>query len=271
VIKKEVFMETKCSNRQFFATNLAVFAIAGVLLPFSGCTTSTAKHTEEKDVNRPASSSASDHSIEGGTYCVQTMIQGPPPPHALHFTNKITESDQALKSKDFETDLSGDTLDVIHHAQWLATEADQTFFEQSRKFDDPKIVTRAIRGDLAEETITNHYSRSDASGWRIAVSGLAQGATPWNLFLSRPHVNRLGNESVNDYDTIKYAVDTTQESKIDKAALLMSERLNDYNITGTTWILKDSSCVLQYNLDFEQVSRDGKVSKTHYEGNVTKE
>jgi hypothetical protein len=50
----------------------------------------------------------------------------------------------------------------------------------------------------------------------------------------------------------------------------MLRQLKDYNITGTAWVLKDANCVLQYNIDDEQVGTDGKVSKTHYEGTVTK-
>lgn len=176
----------------------------------------------------------------------------------------------SLKSKDYEADLAGDALDVVHHDQWLATEQDRQFFAESRRFDDPKIIVRAIQNGTAEETVTNHYTRSDESGWRMASTSLAQGGTPWNLFVSKPTVNRVGTENVNGYDTVKYAVDTTHDSQTDKAALLMTGQLKDYNITGTAWVLKDANCVLQYNLDFEQDGKDGKVSKTHYEGTITK-
>jgi hypothetical protein len=39
---------------------------------------------------------------------------------------------------------------------------------------------------------------------------------------------------------------------------------------GTAWVLKDGNCVLQYNIDYQETGKDGKVSKTHYEGTVTK-
>jgi len=104
----------------------------------------------------------------------------------------------------------------------------------------------------------------------MAATSLAQGGTPWNLFVSRPTVNRAGDENLNGYDTVKYSVDTTHDSQTDKAALMMFSKLKDYNITGNAWVLKDPNCVLQYSLDYEQESKDGKASKTHYEGAVTK-
>jgi hypothetical protein len=82
-------------------------------------------------------------------------------------------------------------------------------------------------------------------------------------------VSRVGTENINGYDTIKYAVDTTHQSAVEKSAGMLRQ-LKDYNITGTAWVLKDAKCVLQYNIDDEQVGTDGKVSKTHYEGSVAK-
>jgi hypothetical protein len=51
---------------------------------------------------------------------------------------------------------------------------------------------------------------------------------------------------------------------------MMFSKLKDYNITGNAWVLKEANCVLQYSLDYEQEAKDGKASKTHYEGAVTK-
>jgi hypothetical protein len=80
----------------------------------------------------------------------------------------------------------------------------------------------------------------------------------------------VGSENIGGYDTIKYSVDTTHQSKLEKLAGTMGQNGADYNITGFAWITKDTGCVLQYNIDDEETAKDGTVSKTHYEGTVTK-
>lgn len=249
---------------------LIVLAMGLLLLAAPGCTSRSSKTAQENKANQsnPVVDPA-EHYFDGGTYCVQTFIQGPAPATPLHFSNKVTESDQTLHSKDYQADLAGDTLDVIYQERWLATDDDRKSFEESRRFEDPKTVVRTIQDGSANTTFTNHYTRSDESGWRGGFGGIAQGGTPWGLFIYKPAVNRVGTENINGYETVKYAVDTTHESELEKSAGML-RGLKDYNITGTAWVLKDAKCVLQYNIDDEQVGKDGKVSKTHYEGTVTK-
>lgn len=247
-----------------------IAVVAGtILLALVACSSkpkSKAREARQAQVKE----TASQNHFDGGTYCVQTFLQGPPPAQPLHFSYKVVESDPSSKTKDYEADLASDTLDVIYHERWLASDQDRAMISEMRKFNDPKSVTREIKDGYAEVTFINHYTRSDASQWRMAATGLAQGGTPWNLFVSRPTVNRAGDENLNGYDSIKYSVDTTHDTQTDKAALMMFSRLKDYNITGNAWVLKDPNCVLQYSLDYEQESKDGKASKTHYEGAVTK-
>lgn len=233
--------------------------------------------SKAKEVSRKASTSEpipanvpSANHFDGGTYCAQTFMQGPPPTQPLHFSNKVIESDPSSKSKDFEADLAGDSADLVHHDKWLATEDDKKFFAESKKFEDPKVIVRAINDGYAEETVTNHATRSDAVSWRGITTSVAQGGTPWHIFLDRPPVKQIGPETVNGFETLKYAVDTTQEDSSDKAALKAFGHLQDYNTTGTAWVLKDSNCVLQYEIDYVETAQNGKVSKTHYEGTVTK-
>jgi hypothetical protein len=248
-----------------------VLAIGCLLFCFTACTSKSSVNARENDRDKQTSptSDLSNQHFDGGTYCVQTLLQGPPPPQPLHFSNKITESDQSLRSKDFEADLSGDTLDIIHHDRWLATDDDRKFFAETRKFDDPKMLVRALDDGFADETVINHFTRSDQGGWGGGVTNIAQGGTPWGLFIYKPPVTRVGTEQVSGYDTIKYAVDTTHQSQMEKSAGFLRQ-LKDYNITGTAWVLEDANCVLQYQIDDEQIGNDGKTNKTHYEGTVTK-
>jgi hypothetical protein len=235
----------------------------GLLLAVQGCTSRSSKKTEEDETKQSGrTTNPLERQFDGGSYCVQTITQGPPPATPIHFSNKVTESDGS--SKDFEEDLSGDTLDQTIHERHPATDYDRKF-----NADFPKLAT-PIRDGFAENTHNNHYTRSDQSGWRVAGNGAAQGGTPWGLFIYKPSVSRIGTENINGYDTIKYAVDTTHQSRMDKAAGLIMGKLKDYNITGTAWVLKDANCVLQYNIDYEEDGTDGTVKKTHYEGTVTK-
>jgi len=247
-----------------------IAVVAGTILLALVACSSKPKSKAREGTQTQMKETASQNHFDGGTYCVQTFLQGPPPAQPLHFSYKVVESDPSSKTKDYEADLSSDTLDVIYHERWLASDEDRAMISDMRKFNDPKSVTRDIKDGYAEGTFINHYTRSDASQWRMAGTSLAQGGTPWNLFVSRPTVNRAGNENLNGYDTIRYSVDTTHDSQSDKAALMMFSRLKGYDITGTAWVLKDANCVLQYSLDYAQESKDGKASKTHYEGTVTK-
>jgi hypothetical protein len=239
-----------------------------LLLALPACT-SKSSPVKKGDTNHPLPTNNTAVRFDGGTYCVQTFLQGPAPAQPLHFSNQVTESDQTLKSKDFQADLSGDTLDIVHRDQWLATDDDRKFFAEMQRFTDPKIIVRAINNGVAEETVTNHVSRSDQVGWRGGVVSIAQGGTPWGLFIYKPTVTRVGDENVNGYATTKYTVDTTHESEAEKSAGFL-RHLKDYNITGTAWVLKEANCILNYDINDEQVGTDGNVKKTHFEGTVTK-
>ena len=257
------------SHARILIKAMAAAAIACGILFACACTSKPKSPTSKTAPTSTTANAAANH-FDGGTYCVQSFLQGPAPGQPLHFSNHIAESDPSAKSKDFQADYAGDTVDLVHRDKWLATPEDRQLFQDSAKFDDPKIVTRTINNGIAEETITNHATRSDGVSWRGVVTGIAQGGTPWHLFVDKPPVNLVGPETVNGFDTVKYAVDTTHEGQSDKAALLAFNHLQNYDIVGTAWVLKDPPCVLQYNIDYSETAKDGKASKTHYEGTVTK-
>ena len=249
---------------------VALLSVVLTLIALSACTSKPSAKLErmQSSNQNAATADPAEHYFDGGTYCVQTFLQGPAPAQPLHFSNKITESDQTLKSRDFQGDLSGDTFDLVHHDRWLATEEDKHLFQETQGADS-KIISREIRDGFAEETTTNHISRSDEVGWRGGAISITQGGTPWGLFIYKPTVTRVGPEAVAGFDTIKYAIDTTHESDLEKSAGFLRQ-LKDYNIRGTAWVLKDANCVLQYDITDEQTATSGKTSTTHYEGSVVK-
>ncbi len=239
-----------------------LFAIAGLLLLVTlGCSKRKTETSDDDARSNPPTISANH--FDGGTYCVQTITQGPPLSKPIHFSNKENQSDGS--SKDFESALSGDKFDVTIHERHPATDFDR----ENNTIKGVKPIS--IVDGFAESVNTNHYTRSDASGWSMGITSVAQGGTPWGVFISKPPVTQVGTESISGYDTIKYTVDTTHQSQLDKAALLMFGKLKDYNIVGTAWVVKDLGCVLQYTIDYEEDGKDGKVSKTHYEGGITRQ
>ena len=256
------------SDARVLTRAMAAAAIACGILAACACT-SKPKSTPSSSTSTTTTAASANH-FDGGTYCAQTFLQAPAPAQPLHFSNQIVESDPSAKSKDFQADYAGDAVDLIHRDKWLATDEDRKFFQESAEFDDPKVITRAISNGIAVETVTNRATRSDGVSWRGVVTSIAQGGTPWHLFVDKPPVSPVGSETVNGFETTKYAIDTTHEDKIDKGALLAFNHLQNYDIVGTAWVLKDPPCVLQYNIDYSETTKDGKVSKTHYEGSVTK-
>lgn len=246
---------------------LPACAVWLMLVALTGCTSKPQPTPGESTASQVAV--APQNNFNGGTYCVQKFLEGPAPVGVVHFSNKVTESDPSLKTKDFETDLAGDTADQVHTDRWLATDEDRKFFDESRRFTDPKLIDRKIDNGIAEETVRNHAARSDQVNWRGVIVSVAQGGTPWGLFLYKPPVTRVGNDNVSGYAVTKYVVDTRQQSAAEKAAGML-RNLKDYDITGTAWALQDGSCVLQYDLTDTQIRMDGKTETTHYEGSVTK-
>jgi hypothetical protein len=234
-------------------------------LTATACNFSSPKKTPEKSASVQSSRGTkhSEPELDGGKYCVETMMQNPPGPATpIHFSYKENESDGS--SKDYEADLSGDTFDLTTRNRHPATDLDRELNTV------PGGTPIAIHDGFAESEHVNHFTRADKSGWTEGWGGMVQGATPWSLFIFKPTVTPAESENISGFETLKYVVDTTHQSQLDKYAGTMSWRVKDYNITGSAWVTNDGGCILQYVIDLEKDGKDGKLSKTHYEGGVTK-
>lgn len=252
----------KVSGGLFTRLSISI-AMSALVFTYSGCTSHPSRKHQESTTESTRATNPLERRLDGGSYCVQTFTQGPAPTTPMHFSNKVNASDGS--TKDYEADLSGDSLNLTMQERHPATDFDRELVAV------PGTSGLKIQDGFAETTRTNHYTRADASGWRIGANGIVLGTTPWNLFVQKPTVTQVGTESIAGYDTVKYAVDTTHQTALDKAALIMAASLKDYNITGTAWATKDTNCILQYAIDYEKTEKDGTVSKTHYEGAVTKQ
>jgi hypothetical protein len=201
-----------------------------------------------------------EHPLDGGTYCVQTITQGPPVARPIHFSNMVSDSDGS--SKDYEADLIGDNFDLKMNVRRPATDLDR---EASTVPGAPETV---IRDGFVESSHTIHYSRGDKSGWAAGPNLFVMAVTPWNLFVAKPDTTSAGTEKINGYDTTRYTVDTTHQSQTEKWAFDTAWRTKDYNITGSAWVTKDTACILKYSIDLERDGNDGKVEKSHYAGGI---
>jgi hypothetical protein len=251
------------NKEDFSRYSILLLTMGALFIAAQGCRSRNSSGAQDAQNNQPGSvPDPAKHHFDGGTYCVQAITQGPPVDTPTHFSYKETHSDGS--AKDFEADLLGDKFDLIVTDRHPATDFDR---EHNSVRSLPPIP---IRDGFAENTTTEHALRTDQSAWRSAANNVALGGTPWGLFIGKPEESQVGPENVNGYETIKYKVDTTHETALEKSALLMAGNLKDYNITGAAWILKSASCVLQYDIVYEEDGTDGKTEKTHYTGTVTK-
>jgi hypothetical protein len=250
-------------KEDFSRDPILLLTMGALFIAAQGCHSRNSSGVHEAENKQPGSvQNPAKHHFDGGTYCVQAITQGPPVETPIHFSYRETHSDGS--AKDFEADLLGDKFDLIVSDRHPATDFDR---EHNTVRSLPPIP---IHDGFAENTTTEHVLRTDQSAWQSAANNVALGGTPWGLFIGKSEESQVDQENVNGYDTIKYTVDTTHETALEKSALLMAGNLKDYNITGTAWILKSANCVLKYDIVYEEEGTDGKTEKTHYTGAVAR-
>ena len=222
-------------KEEHFSKRRIPVAVAFVLLFVSACNLGPSSKLQESG-EKPAASKAKqdDFSLGSADLCVQTMAQNPT--QTFHFSSSRTHMDTGEK---------------------YSTEA--------------RISPRMIdltKSDRSSST-TTHWPRSDESGWATAIKSIAM-AGPWmQLNMAKFAAKPVGPENVNNFDAIKFDVDTANDDPADKAGYLAGMDARDYDVVGSAWLAKDTGCILKYVLDFEVAAKDGKISKTHYEGAVT--
>ena len=249
------------SNKRISRAGLLPVFAAGALICIAGCKSHAAVKAEAKkndSGNTPASSSGPI----GGTYCLETFAQLPADSRTVHFSYKQSEGDGSFK--DYEGDLAGDKIDSSVHEKHVATDMDREL-AQLKNAPGPPVVDGFV-----ETTRPLHETRDDRSGWSMGSGGQVQAFTPWGLFIAKPNVNQVGTENVSGFDSIKYSVDTDGQSQLEKMPLTMAGGLKDYTIKGNAWVDSKQHCILQYNIDYDEVMKDGTERKTHYEGNTTR-
>jgi len=236
--------------------------ITALLIGASGCKSHSTVKAETARSSSGKTSALLRQPI-GGTYCLETFAQGPTEARLTHFSYKQSEADGSFK--DYEGDLAGDKLDSSVHEKHVATDMDREL-AQLKNAPGPPVVDGFV-----ETTRPLHETRDDRSGWSMGSGGQVQAFTPWGLFIAKPNVTQVGSESVAGFDAIKYSVDTDGQSQLDKMPLTMAGGLKDYTIKGSAWVDSNKQCILQYNIDYQEVTKNGTERKTHYEGHTTRQ
>jgi hypothetical protein len=210
------------------------FAVALLYVAACGCH-SASSNKSEQDTARPENQvSQSDFDPGSADFCQETMAKNPVGP--FHFSSVRTQPGTS-DSLSVQADVSPEKIDLT----------DRT----------------------ATGTTTNHYRRTDKSGWTMAVTTMAM-SSPWmDRNMAKFDMKEVGHEKINGFDTIKYTVDTSKDPS-DKQTYLQAMGLKDYNIVGSLWLTKDTGCILKYVIDDTDYSKGGAVTKMHYEGSVSK-
>jgi hypothetical protein len=137
---------------------------------------------------------------------------------------------------------------------------------------EANVTADSIAGTLIDSSGARaiHGVRSDSTSWNTAVLVLT-GPLPASTFAlvdNSSATTRMGAQDVNGEDTIKYAIDTSQDTPPD-ASLIKSMLGENGFVKGAAWVTRQG-CPIKFVLDVEQHNNDGTVQKEHYEENVTK-
>ena len=204
---------------------LLLSAIFFVLIAFSACTSKSESRTREQ---RAATSESAGSHVD--LMCIAERINNPPEP--FHYSYKYNDASTSVSK---EADITPQTMEI--------TIKDQS---GSHSF---------------------HGVRSDEVSWNSAVldlSGLGLSAmmSRFDALNGTSAIVRQASESMNGYDSTRYAIDTNSASAADQrtfAALFGTGAFEK----GTVWVPADG-CAVKLVLD-ERMSFGGKLKDAHYE------
>src|SRR5690348_6699190 len=216
----------------------AVGVIGAALAMSFGC-----KHGSTVEANRAATVTASrpdpaKFSPTSASVCLQRMIKNPSAPLHLAFAESSSDS----KSTSIEADVT------------------------------PATIAYTKRETSAGQTSSSTKKLAMAQLSEMELDFDIMGPVPWHgeLVAAQDAARAQGTQVVNGYNAMEYAIDTADEPGPQKATFDSLMAVEDYKIVGNAWVTRDSGCLVKYSIDFEKDRKNGSVSKTHFEGNVTK-
>jgi hypothetical protein len=213
------------STYQRLMLRLLFLAIPLVLVALSACTSKSDSKTRERGT---ATSDSSGSHID--LMCIGERINNPP--EAFHYSYKYSD---ASSSTDKEAEITPQSMEI--------TIKDQS---GSHSF---------------------HGVRSDEVSWNSAVldlSGLGMTAmmSRFDALNGTSAMTRQANESMNGYDTTRYAIDSTTAGASDQRKFAALFGTGSFE-KGTVWVPADG-CAVKLALD-ERVFLNGNLKDAHYE------
>jgi len=198
------------------------------LLALVGCNSTPSSKSPQNQVAMAATHSEAAHM---DVMCLGDLINNPPEP--FHYSYKYAD---ASGSVDKEADITPQQMDIT----------------------------------VANSSGSHSYHgvRSDDVSWNGAVldlSGLnlTTMSARLNSLNESSAVTRGNTETVNGYQTTKYAIDTTNASSSDKQKFESLFGKGSFE-KGTIWVASDS-CAVQLVLDEGLWQSDGSIKKDHFE------
>jgi hypothetical protein len=196
------------------------------VLTVSACTSKQGAKTEEPGPVRTSDSANSHVDV----MCVGDRINNPPEP--FHYSYKYSD---ASGSTSKEADITPQAMDIT-----IKDQSGSRSFHGVRS--DEASWSRAVV-DLSSLNMTGMMSRLDSLN---GTSALSQQAT----------------ETMNGYDSTRYAIDTTKASTSDQQKLDFLFGQGSFE-KGAIWATSDG-CAVKLVLD-ERVSLGGNLKDAHYE------
>lgn len=216
---------------------VALAATALLFLAASGCSSGPASTKGQENSASPSQANASPAGSSGAPRpsleCYADRTLNAPAP--FHLSWKL---DDSTGHSDWEADVTASTID----GTWTNSSG-------ARKI---------------------HGVRSDSSSWQIAFATFPFGSQSghFRMLYGTSAIAPAGHETVNGYDTTKYAIDTTHASAADAIALRSALGANGY-ITGTAWADK-TGCVVKFILDETWEYGNGTLEKKHLDVGMTR-
>ncbi|MGE5243190.1 MAG: hypothetical protein ACM3SQ_03060 [Betaproteobacteria bacterium] len=239
--------------RESVRQGLVTAVTLSLLCAMTGCNSGESKKAEEAETPATATNQAPvGNAVISADYCLATFMQKSPG-FPVHFVYKAVSSDGETKS--YEGDITAEAADFT------------LFSSQPSTPDLAENPSYKIHDGKADFTNTFHYTHADEHEWATAATMPIQGTTPWSVFVDKPPIDRVGPDSVNGFETIKYTVDNSKQSLADRVGVT---DVKDHLVNGTVWLTKDTGCILQWTMDASTEHKDGTISRVHYEGVMKK-
>ena len=204
---------------------LLLSAVFFVLIAFSACTSKSDSKTREQ---RAATSESAGSHVD--LMCIAERINNPPEP--FHYSYKYNDASTSVSK---EADITPQTMEI--------TIKDQSGSHSFHGVHSDEVSWNSAVLDLSGLGLSAMMSRFDALNGTSAIV-------------------RQASESMNGYDSTRYAIDTNSASAADQrtfAALFGTGAFEK----GTVWVPADG-CAVKLVLD-ERMSFGGKLKDAHYE------